>query len=45
MGVCFKGYKEIAALLLEHGADVNVQNLDGATALTLCNYVWTKQNC
>jgi ankyrin repeat protein len=33
MGVCFKGYKEIAVLLLEHGADVNIQNLNGATAL------------
>ena len=33
MGVCFKGYQEIAALLLEYDTDVDVQNYNGATAL------------
>jgi len=33
MGVSFKGAREIVALLLEHGAAVNVQNYNGATAL------------
>lgn len=34
MGVCFKGYKEIALKLLDAGADVNLRNANGATALT-----------
>ena len=33
MGVCFKGYPNIATLLLDHGADVNQQSVNGATAL------------
>ena len=33
MGVCFKGYNEIAKLLLDNGANVNVTNFNGATAL------------
>lgn len=38
MGVCFKGYKDIAAKLLKAGADVNQRNGNGATALTFCCY-------
>ncbi len=34
MGVCFKGYTEIAAKLLDAGAEVNQRNSNGATALT-----------
>lgn len=34
MGVCFKGYKNIAAKLIDAGADVNLRNANGATALT-----------
>ena len=34
MGVCFKGYKKIAAQLLSAGADVNITNANNATALT-----------
>ncbi|WP_261387442.1 ankyrin repeat domain-containing protein [Chitinophaga pinensis] len=34
MGVCFKGYTEIAKILLEHGAAVDAENGNGATALT-----------
>jgi ankyrin repeat protein len=34
MGVCFKGYKELALRLLDAGADVNLRNVNGATALT-----------
>jgi ankyrin repeat protein len=37
MGVCFKGYKEIAAKLLNAGADVNQRNSNGATALTFAS--------
>ena len=33
MGVVFKGYLPIAALLIEHGADVDHQNGAGQTAL------------
>ena len=33
MGVCFKGYDSLAALLLNHKADVNTTNFNGATAL------------
>lgn len=34
MGVCFKGYKEIAEKLVNAGADINQRNNQGATALT-----------
>lgn len=34
MGVCFRGYKEIAQKLIDKGADVNQRNSQGATALT-----------
>ena len=34
MGVCFKGYADIAAKLLDAGAEVNQTNANGATALT-----------
>jgi len=34
MGVCFKGYTDIAAKLLDAGAEVNQVNSNGATALT-----------
>lgn len=34
MGVCFRGYKEIAAKLIEAGVDVNQRNNQGANALT-----------
>lgn len=34
MGVCFKGYKELAQKLVDAGADVNERNSNGATALT-----------
>ena len=34
MGVCFKGYTEVAAKLIEAGADVHQRNGNGATALT-----------
>ncbi|MGN6618825.1 MAG: ankyrin repeat domain-containing protein [Ilyomonas sp.] len=34
MGVCFKGYKELAEKLIEAGADINQRNNQGATALT-----------
>lgn len=34
MGVCFKGYTEIAQKLLDAGAAVNQTNSNGATALT-----------
>jgi hypothetical protein len=34
MGVCFKGYTELAKKLIEAGADVNQRNGNGATALT-----------
>ena len=34
MGVCFKGFTEIAAKLLSAGAEVNQTNSSGATALT-----------
>jgi len=33
MGVCFKGFQNIAKLLIDKGADVNVANYNGATAL------------
>ena len=33
MGVAFKGYPEIAELLLAHGADINLQHGNGGTAL------------
>ena len=33
MGVCFKGHTNIAKLLLDNGANVNVTNFNGATAL------------
>ena len=34
MKACRSGHTDIARLLLEHGADPNVQNNDGETALT-----------
>jgi ankyrin repeat protein len=34
MGVCFKGYKELAEKLIDAGADVNQRNVNGATPLT-----------
>ena len=34
MGVCFKGYTDIAAKLLDAGAAINQINSNGATALT-----------
>jgi ankyrin repeat protein len=34
MGVCFRGYKEIAAMLLDAGVDIDQRNHQGATALT-----------
>ena len=34
MGVCFKGYTEIAKKLIDAGADVNQRNSQGAPALT-----------
>jgi ankyrin repeat protein len=34
MGVCFKGYRELAQKLVAAGADVNERNSNGATALT-----------
>jgi len=33
MGVCFKGYASIAELLIETGADLNMQHGNGGTAL------------
>jgi ankyrin repeat protein len=33
MGVSFKGYENIAKLLIDHNANVNVKNYNGATAL------------
>ena len=33
MGVCFKGYTEIAKLLINNGAAVNQPNYNDATAL------------
>jgi len=33
MGVCFKGFDNVAKLLLENGADPNIKNFNGATAL------------
>ena len=33
MGVCFKGYEEMAKILLEAGADVNARNGMGGTCL------------
>lgn len=33
MGICFKGYEDIADLLLTYKSDINAQNLSGATAL------------
>ena len=33
MGVCFKGYNELAKLLIENGANVNIKNFNGTTAL------------
>lgn len=33
MGVCFKGYYDLAKLLVENGANVNVKNSMGGTAL------------
>jgi hypothetical protein len=33
MGVSFKGYPEIAQLLIEHGADLNARNGNDGTAL------------
>lgn len=35
MGVCFKGYAEIARLLIDAGADVNRRNGVGQTALMM----------
>jgi hypothetical protein len=37
MGVCFKGYQNIAVKLIEAGADVNARNANGATALTFAS--------
>jgi len=33
MGVSFKGYSDVAKLLVEMGADPNLRNYNGATAL------------
>jgi ankyrin repeat protein len=33
MGICFKGYEDIADLLLTYKSDINAKNLSGATAL------------
>ena len=33
MGVCFKGNEEIVDLLLKKGANPNIKNLNGGTAL------------
>ena len=33
MGVSFKGYAAIARRLIQHGADLNLQNGNGGTAL------------
>jgi uncharacterized protein len=33
MGVAFKGYTDIATLLIERGADLNLQHGNGGTAL------------
>jgi ankyrin repeat protein len=33
MGVCFKGYTDIALKLIENGANVNERNAMGATCL------------
>ena len=33
MGVCFKGYPEIAELLIKRGANIDLQNSNNATAL------------
>ena len=33
MGVCFKGYTEVAKKLIDKGADLNVRNSMGSTAL------------
>ena len=33
MGACFKGYPEIAELLIEHGASLDIQHGNGGTAL------------
>ena len=33
MGVCFKGYEEIAELLIAHGASLDMQHGNGGTAL------------
>jgi ankyrin repeat protein len=37
MGVCFKGYADIARFLIEAGADVNVSIESMGTALTFAN--------
>ena len=39
MGVCFKGYTEIAQILLDAGADVNRRNGVGQTALMMAALV------
>lgn len=33
MGVCFKGSGDIANILIEHGANLNIQHRNGGTAL------------
>jgi hypothetical protein len=33
MGICFKGYEDIADLLLMYKSDINAQNTNGSTAL------------
>lgn len=37
MGVCFKGYADIARYLIEAGADVNISIKNMGTALTFAN--------
>ena len=38
LGSCWRGFIDIAQLLVESGADIDVQNESGNTCLNVCAY-------